>query len=152
MNILIITVGKKIDDNYKKLILDYEKRIKHQVNIEWCFIANSGLEQKIARTQESSYIASKIKKDDYTILLDERGKMVSNEELAGIIKESSSKYKRIVFIIGGAYGVDDTLRKNVNYILKLSDLVFPHEIVRLILSEQIYRSIMILNNHPYHHK
>lgn len=78
--------------------------------------------------------------------------MVSNEELAGIIKESSSKYKRIVFIIGGAYGVDDTLRKNVNYILKLSDLVFPHEIVRLILSEQIYRSIMILNNHPYHHK
>lgn len=152
MNILIITVGKKIDDSYKKLILDYEKRIKHQVNIEWCFIANSGLEQKVARTQESSCIASKIKKDDYTILLDERGKMASNEELAGIIKDGNGKYKRIVFIIGGAYGVDDTLRKNVNYILKLSDLIFPHEIVRLILSEQIYRSIMILNNHPYHHK
>jgi 23S rRNA (pseudouridine1915-N3)-methyltransferase len=80
--------------------------------------------------------------------LDERGKEINNDLLCDKI----TKNQNVVFVIGGPYGVNDEIRKRSNFILKLSELIFPYEICRLMLIEQIYRSQEIFLNHPYHHK
>ncbi|HMP88156.1 MAG TPA: 23S rRNA (pseudouridine(1915)-N(3))-methyltransferase RlmH, partial [Lacibacter sp.] len=85
--------------------------------------------------------------------LDERGKHISSEELAGFINQRSNEScKNIVFLIGGAYGLDPTVLERARFTWSLSRLVFPHQLVRLILAEQVYRACTILRNEKYHHK
>ena len=87
------------------------------------------------------------------MLLDEKGTLMKSEEFAGMIESKMiDSVRNMVFVIGGAYGINEKLKERANYILKLSSFVFPHMLVRLILIEQIYRAFTILNNEKYHHQ
>jgi 23S rRNA (pseudouridine1915-N3)-methyltransferase len=93
-----------------------------------------------------------LQKDDYLVALDERGKQISSEGLAEfIMKRGNESVKNLVFLIGGAYGIDEAVMKRANYKWSLSQLVFPHQLVRLILAEQVYRACSINRNEKYHH-
>ena len=90
--------------------------------------------------------------NDYLVLLEEKGKQLSSRELAGFITaRGNESVKNIVFLIGGTYGVSEEVKKRANYCWSLSKLVFPHQLVRLILAEQVYRACSIIRNEKYHH-
>lgn len=144
MNIICITVGKKHNINLADAIAEYEKRLD---NFSWQLIPSSD------KAQESQAILRQLKEDDTVILLDERGKMWGNDRLAYALETLQNRStKRLVFIIGGAYGVEATVQQRSSYILALSPLVFPHQIVRLLLVEQLYRTYSILAEGKYHHQ
>jgi 23S rRNA (pseudouridine1915-N3)-methyltransferase len=87
------------------------------------------------------------------VLLDEKGKQMSSTQLATFIEQrANSSIRQLVFLIGGAFGVDDLLKSRANFTWSLSPLVFPHQLVRLILAEQIYRACTIIRNEKYHHE
>lgn len=144
--IKIIAVGKKSE--YAEFIADYEKRLRAPFDLEWQLLPYSTKTAQEARNDESEQILSKLG-DEYVILLDERGKELNNAEFTEILSNQS---KNITIIIGGAYGVNDELRNRANFTISLGKLILPHQIVRLILVEQIYRSQCIIKNHPYHHE
>jgi 23S rRNA (pseudouridine1915-N3)-methyltransferase len=94
-----------------------------------------------------------LQEDDYLISLDERGKNVSSEDISILLQQrANDRTKKLVFLIGGAYGVDDIVSRRANFTWSLSKLVFPHMLVRLILAEQVYRACTILRNEKYHHQ
>ncbi len=154
MKISIISVGKKHSVDLVDAIKVYEKRLKLQLDLTWQIVAPSIGETLQQKTQESDKIMSLLKNNDFVVLLDESGKIYDNQQLAEVFGKASIEHgcNRLIFIIGGAYGVSQNLKSRANAIWSLSKLVFPHQIVRLILMEQIYRTIMILQNHPYHHQ
>ena len=85
------------------------------------------------------------------MLLDERGDEIDSPQLARVLDNAFTVGRQITFIIGGAYGVDDRVHQRADFVWSLSPLVFPHQLVRLILSEQLYRAQQITAGHPYHH-
>ena len=110
------------------------------------------MDEKELKKQEAKLILQNLTSDDYLILLDERGKQFSSTELAKFIQQRANESsKRLVFLIGGAFGTDETVAKRANFTWGLSKLVFPHMLVRLILAEQLYRACTILKNEKYHH-
>lgn len=154
MKILVITVGRKHDAALVALIHDYEQRLPKHVQLSWQYVSPiSGGDSDRVKQQESEAIMGLVKDGDFTILLDERGTLHNNSQIARLIEEAQTgRHSRLVFIIGGAHGVTEGLRKQCDTVWSLSTLVFPHRIVRLILTEQIYRSYAIIANHPYHHQ
>jgi 23S rRNA (pseudouridine1915-N3)-methyltransferase len=156
MKLTILSVGAKLSGPEKDLFERYAKRIS-----QTCSIELQTVEPKRAATDaegqirlESELIQTKLGKDDYVILLDETGSKFNNLELAERFNSlmSSGGYNRLVFVIGGAYGVSAEVRALADIIWSFSDQVFPHQLFRVMLAEQIYRSLSILNNSPYHHK
>jgi len=108
----------------------------------------------IERTKlmEEKMILKKLTPQHYLILLDERGKLLNSIQWPQQFQQCMNQgVKTLVLLIGGAFGVTDTIRKRANQCWSLSHLVFPHQLVRLIVAEQVYRSFSILNNSPYHH-
>jgi 23S rRNA (pseudouridine1915-N3)-methyltransferase len=104
------------------------------------------------KKKEGETILEWLKKEDYLVLLDERGKSLTSPELAEFLQtRANESTKTIVFLIGGAFGVDESVVKRANAKWSLSKLVFPHQLVRLILAEQLYRACTILRNEKYHH-
>jgi len=105
-----------------------------------------------AKQQEEAMILKRLKPGHYLILLDERGKQLNSiqwsQQMQLLMNQGT---KTLVLLIGGAFGVTDAIRKQAKQCWSLSSLVFPHQLVRLILAEQVYRSFSILNNSPYHH-
>lgn len=147
MKYLCIAVGKKHDSDLKASIEEFEKRLSGYVSFEWNIIPSKD------KDSESVSIAKIIKDGDVVILLDEHGEPFTNNKLAEVLDRiSGSGIKRIVFIIGGAYGVSDELKHRANIIWSLSPLVFPHMIVRLLLVEQLYRTHNTLSGGKYHHE
>ena len=146
MKILIISPGKKHDHTVAEGVREYEKRLSKKFELEWNFPA-AGIKEV-----EGAAILKTIKDGDYVVLLDERGKDIDTPGLAALVdKQLQSGTKRLVFVIGGAYGVDGGVQARANAILKLSSLIFPHMVVRLILTEQLYRAQSILEGGKYHH-
>jgi 23S rRNA (pseudouridine1915-N3)-methyltransferase len=104
------------------------------------------------RRKEADTILDWLEKDDYLVLLDEKGKSLSSEGLATFLQtRANESTKKIVFLIGGAFGVDEKVKKRAQFVWSLSSLVFPHQLVRLILAEQLYRAATIIRNEKYHH-
>lgn len=104
------------------------------------------------KKKEGETILSLLKPEDYLVVLEERGKMLTSEKLALFIQQRANEsVKTMIFLIGGAYGVSEGILKRANFSWSLSSLVFPHQLVRLILAEQIYRAATILRNEKYHH-
>ncbi len=104
------------------------------------------------KKKEGEVIMNWLQPDDYLVLLDERGRQFTSEGLAQFIQSRANEsVKKLVFLIGGAYGVDEAVLKRANFKWSLSQLVFPHQLVRLILAEQLYRACTILRNEKYHH-
>ena len=109
------------------------------------------MEELKVKKLEGERILKAIKKDSFVVLLDLRGRMLNSVELSMKIEEINTYHSsNITFVIGGSLGVSDDVYYRADYKWKLSDLTFPHNLVRILLLEQIYRSYRILNNEPYH--
>lgn len=150
--IRVIAVGKRHETWVEAGIERYEKRLKKPYDIKWVFLPHSQFEADRARQEESGRILSRLKDDDFVILLDERGKNIDSPTLSHLVEAEVSRGQQVVIIIGGAYGVDDTIHQRANFVWSLSKLVFPHQLVRLILVEQIYRVQEISRGSAYHHE
>ena len=145
--IKIICVGK-IKEKYIKIgIEDYIKRIKKYTKIELIEV-NDEVNNILEKEKES--INKYINQKDYLIILDIDGLKINSNQLAEKIDKTFISYPNITFVIGGSYGISDELKNEANYLLSFSDLTFPHQLFRLILLEQIYRSFKINNNEKYH--
>jgi 23S rRNA (pseudouridine1915-N3)-methyltransferase len=156
MKIQCWSVGKTNESYVQEGILMFTKRIAHYYPIEWNIISAAKnatqLSEEEIKQQEGIAIMKQLKQDDFLILLDERGKMMSSMDLAAFIEaRANESRKQIVFLIGGAFGVSKEVMERANYKWSLSALVFPHQLVRLILTEQIYRACTIIKNEKYHH-
>ena len=153
---MLCSIGKPHDSDLKAAIEEFTKRITNYFSVEWLIVPpskNAGtLSADELKKVEAASVLQKLTKDDYLVLLDERGKNISSPALATLIQQRGNEStKRIVFLIGGAFGVEDSVFKRANFVWSLSQLVFPHMIVRLILAEQVYRACSIIKNEKYHH-
>lgn len=152
MAIKILAVGKRHESWVAEGVERYEKRLRAPFVTEWVLLPHSSLEGARARQEESERILSRLNAQDYVVLLDERGKMLDSPHLSALITGRLNTSQQVVIIIGGAYGVDETIHSRANVIWSLSPLVFPHQLVRLILAEQLYRAQQIENGSAYHHE
>lgn len=156
MKIRLISVGKPHDTYVKAGITDFTQRISKYFKVDWVIIPSAknaaSLSAQALKKAEAPLILSQIDNDDYLILLDERGKQFSSTELASLLQHKANEsHKQLVFLIGGAFGVDESVANRAQLTWSLSSLVFPHMLVRLILSEQLYRACTIIRNEKYHH-
>lgn len=151
MPIKIIAVGKKHESWVSEGISRYETRLKRPFDTSWVLLPHSAREGLAARQEESERILSRVKDDEFIVLLDERGRAVDSPALSKLLLASLETSAPVTVIIGGAYGVDDTVHARADFVWSLSPLVFPHQLVRLILAEQLYRAQEIAAGRPYHH-
>lgn len=157
MNIHFWSVGKNHEPYIKNGVEDFTQRISRYFKVKWTIIPvpkNAGMMSELdLKRKEGEIILGWLSKDDCLVALDERGKQMSSEQLAGFLQARANESTRnLVFLIGGAYGIDETVLKRANYQWSLSELTFPHQLVRLLLAEQLYRACTILKNEKYHHK
>ena len=157
MKIWFWSIGKSNESYVKEGIADFTKRISRYFPVEWTIIPvpkNSGmLSEMDMKKTEGETILQWLRQDDYLIALDEHGKQFSSEGLSELLQErASASTKNLVFLIGGAFGLDAAVLKRAQLKWSLSQLTFPHQLVRLILAEQVYRACTILQNEKYHHK
>jgi 23S rRNA (pseudouridine1915-N3)-methyltransferase len=154
MKISIWSVGKNHEAYIKDGISEFTKRISHYYPIDWQLITPSKAAQyNIIKKEEAQNILKQLAPNDVLILLDETGKMINSPGLANLIQQKANQStQKLIFLIGGAYGVNDEIKKRANFTWSLSQLVFPHMLVRLLLAEQIYRACSILANEKYHHE
>ena len=154
IKISIICIGKIKDAYIKEGISEFSKRLSKYINLNIIELAeeddNKGVENAVMK--ETDRIINTINKrnQSYNILLDLKGKAKTSEEMARNIEKLSLTNSEINFIIGGSNGVNDKLRKIVDFRLNFSSFTFPHQLMRLILIEQIYRWISINKNIKYH--
>lgn len=156
MKLQFWSIGKNNEPYIKTGVEDFTKRISKYYPVQWTIIPvpkNAGmLSEMDLKKKEGEIIMEWLENDDYLVVLDERGKQVRSEELANfIMKRSNESTRNLIFLIGGAYGIDEKVLKRANFTWSLSTLVFPHQLVRLILAEQVYRACTILRNEKYHH-
>jgi len=154
LKLSILSVGKAHESYIKEGVELFTKRIGHYYPIDWQLITPSKLtEPTQIKKAEAVTILKSLAVNDVLILLDETGKMLSSPGLSKLIQQKANQSaQRVVFLIGGAYGVEDEIKKRANFTWSLSELVFPHMLVRLLLAEQIYRACSILANEKYHHE
>ena len=152
MSIRIVTIGKKHESWVSEGIERYQKRLKKPFDVEWVILPHSSFDGVRARQDESERIISRLNGSDYVVLLDERGRNVTSPDLSKRLVSILDTSCPIVIIIGGAYGVNEMVMRRANFIWSLSNLVFPHQLVRLLLIEQLYRSQEIVGGRSYHHE
>lgn len=154
MKIKILTIGKKNEPEYALAIADFTSRTSHYFDLEWVVLPNSKkTDREQAKKEEAETLLKNIDQGSYVALLDERGKGHTSETFSALIqKQNDNATKKLIFIIGGAYGVAPEILKRADNTISLSGLVFPHQLVRLILIEQIYRAGTILAGQKYHHE
>lgn len=156
MKIKIICVGKIKEISLTNLINEYLKRLSKFINVEVIELKEVNLKSLSEKDISSSLkiegenILNHIKKDDYVISLCIEGKMFDSLELSNSIDELKRSSKDVVFIIGSSYGLSEEVKRRSNLKLSFSKMTFPHQLMRLILLEQIYRSFKIINNETYH--
>ena len=158
MKIKLICVGKIKETFFRDAIDEYTKRLSKFTKVEIIECqdektpdnASDNLNAQIME-KEGERILSKINKDDFVITLEILGKELSSGELSDKINDILNRgYNTITFIIGGSLGLSDTVKKRSDFKLSFSRMTFPHQLMRVILLEQIYRSFKIQNNEPYH--
>jgi 23S rRNA (pseudouridine1915-N3)-methyltransferase len=151
------SIGKNNDPYIKEGVKEFTGRIEKYFSVEWNIIPvpkNAGMISEMdLKKKEGEMILDWLKKDDYLVALDENGKEMSSEKLADFIQtRANESIKNLVFLVGGAFGLNDQILKRANFTWSLSRLTFPHQLVRLILAEQVYRACTIMRNEKYHHK
>lgn len=150
--ITIIAIGKKHESWVVEGIERYSKRLQGPWKIDWVLLPHSPSEGSRARQDESERILAVLSPRDAVVLLDERGGELDSPALSATLQSLMNAGRRVVCVIGGAYGVNDALRARADIVWSLSPLVFPHQLVRLIVAEQLYRAQCIAAGHPYHHE
>jgi 23S rRNA (pseudouridine1915-N3)-methyltransferase len=147
----IISVGKPHDAKFKVAIEDYQQRLR-PLKLEWKILPPK-TEATLADTvaSETHSILQTLKPAEYVFLLDERGATMTSELFSSTLATALATYKDVSFVIGGAYGVSDQLRDRANTVLAFGPMVMPHQLVRLVLTEQLYRAVSIAAGTKYHH-
>ncbi len=154
MKIVFLAVGKPHDVFVKSGVDDYTRRIGKYFPVLWQLLpaAKGNLPEAAQKAREGEAILSVLNGGDLLVALDERGRSFASESLSGFVQEcANNSAKRLVFAVGGAYGLSDAVLQKAARTWSLSALTFPHQLVRLILAEQIYRACTILRNEKYHH-
>jgi 23S rRNA (pseudouridine1915-N3)-methyltransferase len=157
MKLSLWTIGKQHDSYVKEGVELFTKRLSNYFPVEWTIIPvpkNAGsLSETELKKREGETVLNMIKTDDYLVALDERGKHLSSEGVSQFIQQRATEStKNLIFLIGGAYGIDAAVMQKAGMKWSLSQLTFPHQLVRLLLAEQLYRACTILRNEKYHHK
>ena len=158
MNILVISVGKLKEKYLKQGIAEYEKRLKPYAKVKMIEVRDeatpqnaSEMEEKQIKELEGQRILEKIPEDSYIICLDLKGKELSSTDLAHTLNEQMIYgAKNIIFIIGGSLGLSEAVLKKSHLRIAFGRLTYPHQLMRLILIEQIYRCFKIIRGEPYH--
>jgi 23S rRNA (pseudouridine1915-N3)-methyltransferase len=155
VKIKLIQIGKTTSSHIQAIEADYSKRINRYTSYETLTIDNSTIraaDEPTIRLKEGALILAKLTPTDYVVLLDERGKTMDSLKYAKEISHyMNTSVRSVVYIIGGAYGFSDEVRSRAQASLRLSDMTFSHQLVRIIFLEQLYRAFTIINNEPYHH-
>ncbi len=156
MKLKLVSIGKAHEAYVKNGIDDFTKRITHYFPVEWHIIPvpkNAGVfSETELRKKEGEIFLEWLKKDDFLVALDERGLQLQSEAVAELIQmRANNSTRHLVFLIGGAFGLDEKVLKRASLTWSLSLLVFPHQLVRLILAEQLYRACTIIRHEKYHH-
>jgi len=156
MNIEIWSIGKENEPFIEQGLQYYFQKTRPYNNVELVILqlpkkaATTDIER--TRQQEEELILKKLQPHHYLVLLDEKGKQLNSIQWSQQFQQLMNQgTKTLVLLIGGAFGVTETIRKQAKQCWSLSSLVFPHQLVRLIVAEQTYRAFSILNNSPYHH-
>lgn len=158
MKITLITVGKIKEKYLKDAISEYSKRLSRYCKLEIIEVADektpdnaSQIVEDGIRDKEGERILKYVKEDEFVVTLEIKGKLLTSEELADKIETLGIQgTSHIIFIIGGSIGLGNEVLKRSNYALSFSKMTFPHQLMRVILLEQIYRSYRIINHEPYH--
>lgn len=156
MKIQLWSIGKEHEPYIKMGTDDFTRRIARYYPVEWKLIAPpknaASLSVPDLKKKEGEIILSALTKEDWLVTLDERGKEMTSGGLAGLLQaRANDGNKQLIFLIGGIYGLDEAVLKRADHRWSLSLLTFPHQLVRLILVEQLYRACSILRNEKYHH-
>lgn len=135
----------------------YEKRLKHYLPFDYTILPDiknaKNLSKEQLKSKEGTTVLKKLEKGDWLILLDEGGKQFTSVKFANYLDSLlQQSHKRIVFLIGGAYGFSPKVYQRANAKISLSPMTFSHQMVRLFVLEQLYRAMTILRNQPYHHE
>ncbi|WP_417886761.1 23S rRNA (pseudouridine(1915)-N(3))-methyltransferase RlmH [Zunongwangia sp.] len=157
MTIKLRCIGKTDSKELQKLIDVYLKRLQFYTKFELEIIPDlkkaKNLDENQQKIKEGELILNKVQASDFIILLDENGKQYSSEDFSDYLqKRMNSGLKQLIFVIGGPYGFSDEVYQRANAKISLSKMTFSHQMVRLFVTEQIYRGFTILKNEPYHHK
>ncbi|MBB6478880.1 23S rRNA (pseudouridine(1915)-N(3))-methyltransferase RlmH [Spirochaeta isovalerica] len=158
MKITLISVGKLKEKYLREGIAEYSKRLSRYCSLEMIEVSDekcpeslSDADKEIIKNKEGDRITSKLKEGTYLITLEIEGKELSSEKLASRIeKVTTGGNSHLTFLIGGSLGLSDNLKRRTDFALSFSKLTFPHQMMKLILLEQIYRSFRIIRNEPYH--
>jgi len=156
MHIEIWSIGKANESFIEEGIQYYFQKTKPYNSIELVILQpskkNATTDPDRSKMQEEELVLKKLQPQHYLVLLDEKGKQLNSIQWSQQFQQAMNMgTKTLVLLIGGAFGVTDNVRKAAKQTWSLSSLVFPHQLVRLIVAEQVYRAFSILNNSPYHH-
>jgi 23S rRNA (pseudouridine1915-N3)-methyltransferase len=157
MKLSFWSIGKAHDQLLKAGIDEFTSRANRYFPVQWQIIPpvkhNASLSESELKKKEAQVVLSMLTKDDFLVALDEYGKEWNSKQLADFIQlRANESTRQVIFLIGGAYGLDDSILKTAKVRWSLSSLTFPHHLVRLILAEQVYRACTILRNENYHHE
>ena len=158
MNITIVTVGKLKERYFKEAVEEYSTRLSKYCRLEIVEVPDEKAPENLSPAQELIIIQKEgqgilkhVKEDTYVIALAIKGKQLSSEDLADLISDLGIKGRsNIAFVIGGSLGLSDEVLKRADYKLSFSPMTFPHQLMRVILLEQVYRGFRIIKGEPYH--
>ncbi len=150
-------IGKTTEAYVAEGVEQFTQRLKHYLLFKQVIIPDirdrKNLSPKMVKKKEAEIILSQIPKSSILILLDERGTEFRSLDFAGFLqKQMNSGCKELVFLIGGAYGVSESIYKKADYTISLSQMTYTHQFIRLMIAEQLYRAMTILKNEPYHNE
>lgn len=155
MKLEMFFVGKTTEQYLKEGINEYLNRLKHYIHIEISIVepASFASGSKLQSLESEGHrILKKIGNRDFVVLLDERGKAISSKELAEFVSNKMNEgISKLIIIVGGAYGVSEGVKQRANACISFSNFTFTHQMIRLLLVEQIYRAMTIIKRESYHH-
>jgi len=149
--IKIITIGKIKEPYLKEAIFDYYNRLAKYHKVELLELQEINTDDITKNlNKEAETILNQLKTKDYIIVLDKEGKNLSSEALSELINNNIGIHQNLVFVIGSSHGLNKSIKDKANLVLSFGNNTYPHQLFRLILLEQLYRSFKIINNEPYH--
>jgi len=157
MNIEIWSLGKENDAFIEDGIQFYMRRLKPLANVQFVLLPpprrSAATDPEQSKKWEEKTILERLQPHHFLILLDENGRMLSSRDWANAVQQlQNSSVRTLIFLIGGPWGVTEAVRRRAHKVWSLSPLTFPHQLVRLLMAEQLYRSYSILNHSGYHHE
>jgi 23S rRNA (pseudouridine1915-N3)-methyltransferase len=156
MRITLLTVGKTTDPRLASLIEDYRQRLTHYVPFEWVVLPDlknaKALSEEQVKAAEGEMILRALTPSMDVVLLDEHGKEMRSIEYADWLQKKMSSGRDLTLIIGGPYGFSPAVYERANGKLSISQMTFSHQMIRIMVIEQIYRAMTILRGEPYHHE